>query len=100
MIWTSFPIMRENLVYLIIGMGFIQFGYIKAHADSPEFPFETEILDWTWVIVSNLVTLFLANFVVKRSVLETRDIHVQERHSHPDPRVFERAWDTDLDCPT
>ena len=93
MIWTSFPIMRENLVYLIIGMGFIQFGYIKAHADSPEFPIETEILDWTWVIVSNLVTLFLANFVVKRSVLETRDIHVQERHSHPDPRVFERAWE-------
>ena len=93
MIWASFPIMRENLVYLIIGMGIIQFGYIKAHADSPEFPFETEILGWTWVFVSNIVTLFLANFVVKRSVLETRDIHVQERHSHPDPRVFERAWE-------
>ena len=92
-IWASYPIMRENLVYLIIGMGIIQFGYIKAHADSPSFPFDTEILGWTWVAVANIVTLFLANFVVKRSVLETRDIHVQERHSHPDPRVFDRAWE-------
>jgi hypothetical protein len=91
-ILTSYPIMRENTVYLIIGMGFVQLGYIKAHADAPNFPMDTELIGWTWVIVANLVMLFLANFVVKRAVLETRDVHVQERHAHPDPRVFERAW--------
>lgn len=92
MLWNSYPIMRENMVYLLIGMGFIQFGYIKSHADSPTFPWESEIGGWIWIIVSNLVMLFLSIFVVRKAVVETRDIHVQRKHFHPDPRVIERAW--------
>jgi hypothetical protein len=92
MLWNSYPIMRENMVYLLIGMGFIQFGYIKAHAENPEFPWETGIGGWVWVVVSNLVMLFLSVFVVRRAVVETRDVHVQRKHFHPDPRVIERAW--------
>ena len=92
MLWNSYPIMRENMVYLLIGMGFIQFGYIKTHAENPSFPFESGISGWIWVLISNLVMLFLSNFVVRRAVVETRDIHVQRKHSHPDPRVIDRAW--------
>ena len=92
MLWNSYPIMRENMVYLLIGMGFIQFGNIKSHADNPSFPWESGIGGWIWVLVSNLVMLFLSIFVVRRAVVETRDIHVQRKHSHPDPRVIERAW--------
>ena len=80
------------MVYLLIGMGFIQFGYIKTHAENPSFPFESGISGWIWVLISNLVMLFLSNFVVRRAVVETRDIHVQRKHSHPDPRVIDRAW--------
>ena len=36
--------------------------------------------------------IFLAVFVVHRAVSETRDIHVEEKHAHPDPRLVERAW--------
>ena len=92
MLWNSYPIMRENMVYLLIGMGFIQFGHIKSHADNPSFPWDSGIGGWVWVVVSNLVMLFLSIFVVRRAVVETRDIHVQRKHSHPDPRVIDRAW--------
>tara|TARA_B100001250_G_C19801976_1_gene791544 strand:- start:1631 stop:2788 length:1158 start_codon:yes stop_codon:yes gene_type:complete len=92
MLWSSFPIMKENMVYLLVGMAFIQFGYIKAHAENPDFPWEAGFSGPIWVIASNLVMLFLSNFVVRRAVVETRDVHVQRKHSHPDPRVIERAW--------
>jgi len=92
MLWNSYPIMRENMVYLLIGMGFIQFGHIKSHADNPSFPWDSGIGGWIWVVVSNLVMLFLSIFVVRRAVVETRDIHVQRKHFHPDPRVIDRAW--------
>ena len=92
MLWNSYPIMRENMVYLLIGMGFIQFGHIKSHADNPSFPWDSGIGGWVWVLVSNLVMLFLSIFVVRRGVVETRYIHVQRKHSHPDPRVIDRAW--------
>jgi hypothetical protein len=92
LLWIRYPIMRENMIYLLIGMLFVQLGHMKAHSDSPNFPNDTAISGWLWVVISNLIMLFLSVFVVNRAVLETRDIHVQERHSHPDPRVFERAW--------
>ena len=42
--------------------------------------------------MGNLIMIFLAVFVVHRAVSETRDIHVEEKHAHPDPRLVERAW--------
>jgi hypothetical protein len=84
--------MRENMIYMVIGMGFVQLGFIRAHSETPGFPFGAGLASWTWVIVANLVMLFLSVFVVRKAVVETRDVHVQQRHSHPDPRVIERAW--------
>tara|TARA_B100000686_G_scaffold193783_1_gene200660 strand:+ start:1442 stop:2599 length:1158 start_codon:yes stop_codon:yes gene_type:complete len=92
LLWNSYPIMRENMVYLVIGMAFVQFGYIKTHAENPDFPTGAGFAELVWVIVVNLVMLFLSVFVVRKAVVETRDIHVQQRHFHPDPRVIERAW--------
>ena len=92
MLWNSYPIMRENMLYLLIGMGFILFGFIRAHAENPDFPSEAGLGSWTWVIIANLIMLFLSTFVVRRAVVETRDIHVQRKHTHPDPRVVDQAW--------
>ncbi|MAS80760.1 MAG: hypothetical protein CMA28_03990 [Euryarchaeota archaeon] len=92
LLWTSYPIMRENMTYMVIGMIFVQMGYIRAHSEFPNFPTGAGLSGWVWVIVVNLVMLFLSVFVVRRAVVETRDIHVQQRHFHPDPRVIERAW--------
>ena len=92
MLWNSYPIMRENMLYLLVGMGFILFGFIRAHAENPNFPTEAGLRSWTWVIIANLIMLFLSTFVVGRAVVETRDIHVQRKHAHPDPRVVDRAW--------
>ena len=88
----NYPIMRENTVYLMIGMIFVQFGQMRAHSSAPEFPYGSGLAEWVSIIVTNMIMLFLSIFVVNRAVLETRDVHVQERHSHPDPRVFDRAW--------
>lgn len=92
MLWNSYPIMRENMLYLLIGMGFILFGFIRAHAENPDFPTGAGLSSWSWVIIANLIMLFLSTFVVRRAVVETRDIHVQRKHAHPDPRVVDRAW--------
>ena len=48
--------------------------------------------DWAGFAIGNLVLIFLAVIVVHRAVIETRDIHVEERHTHPDPRVVQKAW--------
>jgi len=89
-IWVKYPIMRENLAYMLIGSIFVQLGFIRAHANSPAFPFGSGFMEWGWVIIGNFVMLFLAIVVVCRAVIETRDVHVRITHSHPDPRVLER----------
>ena len=91
-LFIRFPIMRENLAYMFIGMIAVQIGYIRAHYNSPDFPSNFEIEHLTPVLLANGIFAFLTIVVVHRAVLETRDVHVIERHSHPDPRVVEIAW--------
>jgi len=91
-LWTRYPIMRENLVYLWIAMMAVQMGSISSHSESPDFPWGSSGKDWAMLLISNLVLFFLSIVVVHRAVIETRDIHVEERHSHPDPRVVQKAW--------
>ncbi|MCH2268023.1 hypothetical protein [Candidatus Thalassarchaeum betae] len=90
--WSRYPIMRENLVYLGIAMLAVQIGSISAHAQSPDFPYGSAARDWGMLGMANLVLLFLSIVVVHRAVIETRDVHVEERHAHPDPRVVQKAW--------
>ena len=91
-LFIRFPIMRENVVYMFLGMFIIQVGYLGAHLNAPEFPSNLQIAQLGPVILSNLIFAFLTIFVVHRAVIETRDVHVLERHDHPDPRVVQTAW--------
>jgi len=92
-LWSEYPIMRENLIYLLMGSFAVQYGYMNTHASNPYFPFELQFSDLGGIIIGNVILLFLAIIVVHRAVRETRDIHVQERHAHPDPRVVKKFWE-------
>ena len=92
LLWARFPLMRENLVYMSIAILGIQVGYVVSHSSATNFPYGAEIGDWAGVALANLILIFLAIIVVHKAVSETRDIHVEERHSHPDPRVVKKAW--------
>ena len=92
LLWTRFPLMRENLVWLMIGTLAVQLGFVVSHSSASDFPFGTSTGDWAGIAIGNLVLIFLAVIVVHRAVIETRDIHVEERHTHPDPRVVQKAW--------
>ena len=92
LLWTRFPLMRENLVWLMIATLAVQLGFVVSHSSASDFPFGTSTGDWAGIAIGNLVLIFLAVIVVHRAVIETRDIHVEERHTHPDPRVVQKAW--------
>ncbi|MED5231772.1 MAG: hypothetical protein VYB30_05360 [Candidatus Thermoplasmatota archaeon] len=92
LLWIRFPLMRENLVWLTFATFAVQVGYILSHSSASDFPFGADSSNWVGVVIANLVLVFLAIIVVHRAVIETRDIHVEERHSHPDPRVVRKAW--------
>ncbi len=91
-LWTRFPLMRENLVYMSVATLAVQLGYVASHSTATNFPLGASGSDWGGVGIGNLVLVFLSMVVVHRAVIETRDIHVQERHAHPDPRVVQKAW--------
>ena len=92
LLWTRYPLMRENLVWLMIATLAVQLGFVVSHSSASDFPFGTTTGDWAGFAIGNLVLVFLAVIVVHRAVIETRDIHVEERHTHPDPRVVQKAW--------
>ena len=92
LLWTRFPLMRENLVWLTIATLAVQLGFVISHSSASDFPFGTSSGDFAGFAIGNLVLIFLAVIVVHRAVIETRDIHVEERHAHPDPRVVQKAW--------
>ena len=92
LLWTRYPLMRENLVWLMIATLAVQLGFVVSHSSASDFPFGTSTGDWAGFAIGNLVLVFLAVIVVHRAVIETRDIHVEERHTHPDPRVVQKAW--------
>ena len=90
-LFIRFPIMRENLVYMFLGMIAIQIGYISTYAQTPDLTLFSSIIT-PGVILTNGIFIFLTVVVVHRAVIETRDVHVVERHSHPDPRIVDIAW--------
>tara|TARA_B100000927_G_scaffold231870_1_gene191930 strand:+ start:29322 stop:30482 length:1161 start_codon:yes stop_codon:yes gene_type:complete len=92
LMWTRYPIMRENLVFLVVALFCVQLGHIHSHSNAPYFPVDSELSDWGGVAIGNMIMIFLSIFVVHRAVTETRDIHVEEKHAHPDPRLVEKAW--------
>ena len=66
---SIFPLMRENLLYLIFGILAVEYGHIASHASDPYFPIGSEPSDWVGLLVSNFIMLFIALGVVRRSVM-------------------------------
>jgi hypothetical protein len=91
LLMVIFPLMRENIIYLIFGILAVEYGHIASHASDPYFPMGSDLPTWAGVIIGNGIILFVGLGVVRRSVMETRDFHVEVSHIHPDPRRMRSA---------
>ena len=89
--WVIYPLMRSHSFYLIGGLIAVQIGMIAAHSDAPYFPSDAGISNMVGLIVGESVLAFILTVIIHRSVTETRDLHVEIHHPHPDPREQVRA---------
>ena len=89
--WMIYPLMRTHSFYLITGVIAVQIGMISVHSSTPSFPSGTTFSDMAGLIVGEAVLIFILTVIIHRSVSETRDLHVEIQHPHPDPREQERA---------
>jgi hypothetical protein len=87
---ADFPLMRGQTFYLLIAWVAVQFGMINSHANSPRFPIGATWQNSVWFGVSIAILSFLS-FNTWQAVLQTRDLHVESKHSHPDPRQMIQA---------
>jgi len=86
--WQHFPLMRGQAAYLLLAWLAADIGMVAAHASSPWFPASANLRAFGMAIIGNIILLFIIGIMVHRPVVETRDMHVIERHGHPDPRVM------------
>ena len=89
-LWAIFPLMRSQAVSLYVALIAAEFSQYWAHGYDSKFPFGLD----SFAIAISFVGLILITFVcfiLQRAVTETRDVHVEERHWHPDPRQREIA---------
>lgn len=86
-LWTHYPLMRGQSVSLIIMWFSITIMAMGLHQGAPTFPFEISSEGITTVI-GGLVTTVFFGFVFSRAVIETRDLHVEEKHHDEDPRIM------------
>ena len=89
--WQHFPLMRGQVAYLLLAWLAVDIGMIAAHANSPWFPASASLRAWGMAIIGNIIMFLIIGVMVHRPVVETRDMHVIERHGHPDPRVMVAA---------
>jgi hypothetical protein len=87
---ADFPLMRGQTFYLLIAWVVIQFGMINSHAYAPNFPFGASMKTSIWFGVGVAILGFLS-FNTWQAVVQTRDLHVESKHSHPDPRQMVQA---------
>jgi hypothetical protein len=57
---------------------------------SPRFPFDTDFQGVVWFAACAVVLLFIG-YIFGQAVIQTRDVHVQTKHAHPDPRRMKAA---------
>jgi hypothetical protein len=89
--WLIYPLMRSHAFYLLGGLITIQIGMMSAHSTSPSFPFDSGFSNTIGLIVAESVLAFILTIIIYRSVTETRDLHVEIQHPHPDSREQMRA---------
>ena len=79
--------MKGQSISLIIMWFSITIMTIALHQGAPQFPLEISTDGITTVIGSMIATVFFG-VVFTRAVLETRDLHVEEKHHNSDPRIM------------
>ena len=89
-LWTIFPLMRSQAVSLYIALGAAELSQYWAHGFDANFPFGGDSFAYAVTLVGGILIVFVC-FILQRAVTETRDVHVEERHWHPDPRQREIA---------
>jgi hypothetical protein len=89
-LWSIFPLMRSQAISLFVALMAAQISQYWAHGYDPEFPFGLESFAVAVAGVGIILIAFVG-FILQRAVMETRDVHVEERHWHPDPRQMELA---------
>ncbi|MDP6099292.1 MAG: hypothetical protein QF566_03850 [Candidatus Thalassarchaeaceae archaeon] len=86
----KYPLMREKTLYLFIGWVSVQVGFIISHAGTPEFPFNARLVDFASPLIGTTILVFLT-YNTWQAVVQTRDLHVETQHNHPDPRKMVEA---------
>ncbi|MBJ99842.1 MAG: hypothetical protein CMB48_02495 [Euryarchaeota archaeon] len=86
-IWNHYPLMRGQSISLIIMWFSITIMAIALHTGAPAFPFEISSEGFSVALFALVVTGFLG-VVFSRAVIETRDLHVEERFQNKDPRIM------------
>ncbi len=89
-LWEHYPLMKGQSVSLLFMWFSITVMNISLHQGAPSFPLEFSTDGITITLGSLIMSIFLG-FVFTRAVVETRDIHVEEKFQDPDPRVVADA---------
>lgn len=79
-LWTLFPTVRDHLLYLLGSWMLAYVGWIGLFGTGGG-------LGWATWMLSAFFIVFIAT-IFRRAVAETRDLHVEQRHHDPDPRVM------------
>jgi hypothetical protein len=89
-LWSMFPLMRSQSISLFLAFFAAELSQYWAHGLDSKFPFGGKADAIVIAAVAIILIIFIC-FILQRAVTETRDVHVEERHWHPDPRQVEIA---------
>ncbi|MDE0707412.1 MAG: hypothetical protein OSB33_00505 [Candidatus Poseidoniales archaeon] len=89
-LWAIFPLMRSQAISLYLALFAAELCQFVAHGEDANFPFGWE-MDAIVITFVGFIFIAFIFFILLRAVTETRDVHVEERHYHPDPRQREIA---------
>ena len=89
-LWSIYPLMRSQAVSMYVALLAAEFSQFWAHGYDPQFPFGYVGFAFAVALVGLILVIFVC-FILQRAVIETRDLHVEEKHWHPDPRQVDIA---------
>lgn len=89
-LWSIFPLMRSQAISLYVALFAAQVSQFWAHGYDSRFPLGLESFAFA-VAGIGIILITFVGFILQRAVIETRDVHVEEKHWHPDPRQMELA---------
>ena len=89
-LWALFPLMRSQSISLYLALFAAELSQFWAHGMDSSFP-----LGWKGdaiaIVAVGIILITFIGFILQRAVTDTRDLHVEERHWHPDPRQVDLA---------